>query len=596
MTYRFPDVAGLKALHHDELPHLAEEIRTFLVNKVCRTGGHLGPNLGVVELTMALHRAFDSPKDWIIFDTGHQAYVHKILTGRAAEFDSLRQTDGLSGYPRAAESVHDHVENSHASTALSYADGLAKSCRLRGDTDRHVVAVIGDGAMTGGLAWEGLNNLGASGDPVVVVLNDNGRSYDPTVGGLAQHLAALRCGGAGTNNLFQLMGLSYLGPVDGHDVVAVEGALREATARRSPVVVHCVTEKGRGYQHAEDDEADRMHGVGVMDPVSGKAAPSSARSWTSLFGDVITEIGAQRDDLVAITAAMLRPVGLEGFAAQFPDRVFDVGIAEQHAVASAAGLAMGGRHPVVCLYATFLNRAFDQTLMDAALHQLPVTFVLDRSGITGPDGPSHHGVWDMALLGHVPGMRIAAPRDADQLSALLREAVEVSDGPTAVRFPKANVGPSIPALQQMDGLDILHRSSRLPLDILIIAAGVTAPAALEAATLVEQQGCGVTVVDPRWVLPINPTLVHLAARHRLVLTVEDGVRNGGLGTALSQALADAGISIPTVNLGVPESFQAHGSREAILASCGLDGMSIAQMALSSLPEAVGNGLSSAEVA
>ncbi|RSN39723.1 1-deoxy-D-xylulose-5-phosphate synthase [Amycolatopsis sp. WAC 04197] len=593
MSRSFPGLSELKELDHDRLTGLAEEIRTFLIHEVSRTGGHLGPNLGVVELTLAVHRVFDSPRDKIVFDTGHQAYVHKILTGRAVEFGTLRKAGGIAGYPQHSESVHDVVENSHASTALSYVDGLAKSFRLRGEHDRTAVAVVGDGALTGGLAWEALNNLGVSGSPVVVVLNDNGRSYAPTVGGFAGHLATLRGGENEENNLFELIGFDYLGPVDGHDVAEVEAALRLAATRRKPVVVHCVTEKGHGYAHAENDEADRMHAVGAIDPLSGVAKPGSGRSWTSLFGDVIAEIGAEHEEVVVMTAAMLLPVGLGRFAREFPDRVLDVGIAEQHAVTSAAGLAMGGIHPVVCVYATFFNRAFDQALMDVALHGLPVTFVLDRAGVTGPDGPSHHGMWDLALLGRIPGMRVAAPRDADQLSLLLREAVAVSTGPTAVRFPKAAAGPPIPAMQRMDGVDLLHRSSAMPLDVLIVAAGTTASAALEAAELLELRGHGVTVMDPRWILPVNPALVHFAARHRLVVTVEDGVRGGGMGSALKEAVSDAGVGTPVMNLGLPKTFLAHGDRGAILRACGLDGPSIARAALGAIPSLAGDEPSSA---
>jgi 1-deoxy-D-xylulose-5-phosphate synthase len=580
MTNGLTDIAALKALPHSALPGIAREIRRFLVREVCRTGGHLGPNLGVVELTMALHRVCDSPRDRIIFDTGHQAYVHKLLTGRSADFATLRQAGGLAGYPQRSESQHDHVENSHASTALSYADGLARANKLSGEHDRATVVVVGDGALTGGLAWEALNNLGQRQEPVVVVLNDNARSYAPTVGGLARHLAALRSGGSANDNLFQLLGLRYLGPVDGHDTAAVERALRRAVALKQPTVVHCVTEKGRGYLPAESDEADRMHGIGVLDPETGTASPTR-QSWTSKFAEEMARLGEERDDLVCITAAMLRPVGLDAFADLFPDRVVDVGIAEQHAVTSAAGLAMGGQHPVVCLYATFFNRAFDQALMDVALHQLPVTFVLDRAGITGPDGPSHHGMWDLALLGTVPGMRVAAPRDATQLAEQLREAVAVSDGPTAVRFPKAGVGQEVSALSRMDGMDVLYRAARKPLDVLIVTAGVMATAAVEAAKSLERQGYGTTVVDPRWVLPVNPALVGLAARHRFVVTVEDGVRSGGMGTALAQACTH--LPARVLNLGVPLSFVPHGERDMILADCGLDASSIADAVLAAMP-------------
>jgi 1-deoxy-D-xylulose-5-phosphate synthase len=573
------DPARLKELHRDQLPALASEIRQFLVDKVCRAGGHLGPNLGVVELTIALHRVFDSPTDRVVFDTGHQSYVHKILTGRHADFDTLRAAGGLAGYPQRKESEHDHVENSHASTALSYADGLAKAHRLLGERHRRVVAVIGDGALTGGMAWEAMNNLGRGGGRVVVVLNDNGRSYDPTIGGLAKHLTALREGGHHGRNLFVDIGFAYIGPVDGHDIAAVEAAYRDAAAHHSPVVVHCVTEKGRGYSPAETDEADRMHGIGVLDPTSGQPATSSSPTWTGSFGDELAKIGATHPEVVALTAAMLRPVGLHRFAQQFPDRVFDVGIAEQHATTSAAGLAMGGLHPVVCLYATFLGRAVDQVMMDVALHRLPVTFVLDRAGITGPDGPSHHGMWDLALLGAVPGMRVAAPRDTAQLTELLREAVSTTDGPTALRFPKASTGPEIPALNRMDGIDILYRSRSQPLDVLLVSAGTLAAPAISAAEALSADDIGVTVVDPRWLLPVNKTLVHLASRHRVVLTVEDGIRAGGVGAALAQACVDAKVGATVHNLGLPRRFLDHGNRSTILAEHGLTAESIAAAAL-----------------
>ncbi|GGS80031.1 1-deoxy-D-xylulose-5-phosphate synthase [Streptomyces griseoviridis] len=568
----------LKELRPDRLPALADEIREFLVDKVCAAGGHLGPNLGVVELTIALHRVFDSPVDRIVFDTGHQSYVHKVLTGRQAAFDTLRAEGGLSGYPMRAESPHDHVENSHASTALSYADGLAKAHRLRGEEHRRVIAVIGDGALTGGMAWEALNNLGRGGRPVIVVLNDNGRSYDPTVGGLADHLTALRGAGEPGPNLFETLGLAYLGPVDGHDIAAVEEALRDAARLGRPVVVHCVTEKGRGYAHAEEDEADRMHGIGVLDPATGRSRTASSPGWTAAFGAELERIAAERPEVVALTAAMLRPVGLHGFAERFPERVFDVGIAEQHAVTSAAGLAMGGLHPVVCLYATFLNRAVDQIMMDVALHNLPVTFVLDRAGVTGPDGASHHGMWDLALLGTVPGMRVAAPRDTARLAELLGEALSVQDGPTALRFPKGGAGPEIPALTRMEGVDILHRTRSRPLDVLLVSTGVLAGPALGAAELLAEEGVGVTVVDPRWVLPVAPALTHLASRHRLTLCLEDGIRAGGVGTALAQACADARVPGPVHALGLRREFLSHGERPAILADHGLTARSVADSA------------------
>ncbi|MES4833178.1 1-deoxy-D-xylulose-5-phosphate synthase, partial [Streptomyces anthocyanicus] len=452
----------LKALSEAELGELSDEIRDFLVHAVARTGGHLGPNLGVVELTVALHRVFESPDDRILWDTGHQSYVHKLLTGRQ-DFSKLRSKGGLSGYPSREESAHDVIENSHASTVLGWADGLAKARQVQGERS-HVVAVIGDGALTGGMAWEALNNIAAARDrPLIIVVNDNERSYAPTIGGLANHLATLRTTdgyeralawgkdvlqrtpvvghtvyealhGAkkgfkdafAPQGLFEDLGLKYLGPIDGHDIGAVESALRRAKRFHGPVLVHCLTEKGRGYEPALRDEEDHFHTVGVMDPLTCEPlGPAGGPSWTSVFGEEIVRIGEERADVVAITAAMLHPVGLAPFAERFPDRVWDVGIAEQHAAVSAAGLATGGLHPVVAVYATFLNRAFDQLLMDVALHRCGVTFVLDRAGVTGVDGASHNGMWDMSVLQVVPGLRIAAPRDADQLRAQLREAVAV---------------------------------------------------------------------------------------------------------------------------------------------------------------------------
>ncbi|MGW1977679.1 1-deoxy-D-xylulose-5-phosphate synthase [Streptomyces sp. NPDC001889] len=593
-TTRFPLLAksgtpaALRAVPGEHMGELAVEIRAFLVEKVCATGGHLGPNLGMVELTIALHRVFDSPRDAIIFDIGHQAYVHKLLTGRLRDFDGLRQRAGLSGYPSRTESPHDLVENSHASTALAYADGLAKARALSSGADRAVVAVIGDGALTGGLAWEALNNLGAAPErPVVVVVNDNGRSYEPTTGALAVHLANLRGEADGARphgNVFTGLGFAYLGPVDGHDVTAVEEALRQARDLGRPVVVHTVTVKGKGYEPAEQDEADCLHAVGVVDPVTGRPGTPGGASWTSVFGGELATLAAERDDVVAITASMLRPTGLHPMRDKFPDRVFDVGIAEQQAVTSAAGLAMGGLHPVVAIYATFLNRAFDQVLMDVALHRLPVTFVLDRAGITGPDGPSHHGIWDLSMLSAVPGLRIAAPRDTVQLAEQLREAVAMNDGPTALRLPKATAGPPIPSLARMDGLDILHRTRSGPLDVLLVPAGPLASAALEAAALLEDQGLGVTVADPRWVLPVNAALPAHAARHRLVVTVEDALRTGGMGTALAQACQDMDIPTPVITLGLPTSFVPQGPRAALLTEAGLDGPGIVAAVLAAHPD------------
>ncbi|HEY2947492.1 MAG TPA: 1-deoxy-D-xylulose-5-phosphate synthase [Micromonosporaceae bacterium] len=567
--------ADLRALPESALPALAAEIRERLIESVLRTGGHLGPNLGIVELTIALHRVFDSPRDAIVWDTGHQAYVHKMLTGRAERLDGLRQGGGLSGYPSRAESEHDLIENSHASTALSYLDGLAKAFALGGHSDRAAVAVVGDGALTGGMCWEALNNIAAAPHrPVVIVLNDNGRSYAPTAGALARHLGELRAGA--DLSLFEQLGIHYLGPVDGHDTAAVEAALRKARDLATPTVVHCVTRKGFGHPPAEADEADRMHSIGPAAPAGG-ARP---RSWTEVFAAELVAIGAERPDVVALSAAMLGPTGLQAFADRYPERVFDVGIAEQHAVTSAAGLAMGGLHPVVCIYSTFLNRALDQVLMDVALHGLPVTFVLDRAGITGSDGPSHHGMWDLSLLGMVPGMRVAAPRDGNQLRLQLREAIDHVDGPSALRFPKADVGPELPAVGRLGSADVLCRADAA--DLLLIAAGATATPALAAAEELRRAGHAATVVDPRWLLPVDPALVAAAAGHEHVVTVEDNGEHGGYGDAFARAVRAAGATVPMRTLALPQRFLAHGSRGGILSGQGLDGPGIAAAVLGAL--------------
>ncbi|MSW44195.1 MAG: 1-deoxy-D-xylulose-5-phosphate synthase, partial [Actinobacteria bacterium] len=567
---RDPD--DVRALPIEQMPALAQEIRSFLVEKVSATGGHLGPNLGVVELTIALHRIFESPQDIMVWDTGHQAYVHKMLTGRIEEFDQLRQQGGLSGYPSRTESVHDVVENSHASTSLSYADGIAKAWEQRGLLGtQHVVAIIGDGGLTGGMAWEALNNIAGSDRQVVIVVNDNARSYSPTIGGLAHHLSTLRTTSnyerfmswgkqvlkstpvvgepiygtlhgmkkglkdiVAPQGMFEDLGLKYVGPVDGHDITELEHALGRAKEFDGPVIVHVITEKGRGYAPAEEDEADRFHGVGIIDPDTGKPLTAGGPSWTGAFADELVRIGHERRDVVAITAAMLGPTGLDRFAAAFPSRTYDVGIAEQHAVTSAAGLAFGGMHPVVALYATFLNRAFDQVLMDCALHRAGVTFVLDRAGVTGDDGASHNGMWDLSMLQIVPGLRMAAPRDEFTLREELREAVAVSDAPTVVRFPKGALGPDIPALRRLDALDVLAESGNG--DVLIVSVGAFATIALEVAEGLKAQGIGVTVVDPRWVKPLPAQLVDLASAARLVVVLEDGVRQGGVGSAVSQLL------------------------------------------------------------
>ncbi|MFI9818779.1 1-deoxy-D-xylulose-5-phosphate synthase [Saccharothrix variisporea] len=562
-------VAGpedLLCLSRAELLALAKDIRARLVATVPRTGGHLGPNLGVVELTIALHRVFRSPVDRVVFDTGHQAYVHKMLTGRAGLLSDLRSAGGLSGYPSRAESRHDLVENSHASTALSYAHGLAEAARLRGG-GRHVVAVVGDGALTGGMAWEALNNIAATAHPIVVVLNDNGRSYGATAGAVGRRLAELRVTRPEriTSNVFTELGLAYLGPVDGHDVEAVEDALRAAKSTGRPVVVHCLTRKGRGHPPAEADPVDRMHAV-------SPAGRSGGIGWTSVFGEHLRLLAAERPDLVCLTAAMLHPTGLAAVAQAFPGRVFDVGIAEQHALTCAAGMAMGGLRPVVAVYSTFLCRAVDQVLLDVALHRLPVTLVLDRAGVTGEDGPSHHGTWDLAVLRLVPGMRVAAPRDGTRLRGLLAEAVS-ADGPTALRFPKGRVASDVPAVRTCGGVDVLHESRRR--DVLLVAVGCLAADAVAAATALDHEGIGVTVADPRWVLPVDPAVVALAADHRRMVCVEDGVRSGGVGEAVAEAVRDAGLPTPVHVLGLPREFLPHGARTDILRAHGLDSAGIA---------------------
>lgn len=606
-----PSISGprdLDRLSGAELIELAAEIRAFLVENVARTGGHLGPNLGVVELTIALHRVFSSPDDPIIFDTGHQSYVHKLLTGRQ-DFSNLRSRGGLAGYPQRSESVHDVVESSHASSSLSWADGISRALTATGRSDRHVVAVVGDGALTGGMTWEALNNISDDNDRnLVIVVNDNGRSYAPTIGGMSRYLNRVRTAGVYremhrksdrlfrafgplgravfrgvrggthgflsrfTNNvaLYSNLDIKYLGPVDGHDVDALIETLQFAKDYGAPVIVHAITEKGRGYQPALDDVADQFHAVGRIDPKTGGAlSSSSGTSWTSVFSDALVEIGARDDKVIAMTAAMLRPTGLAAFAERFPDRVYDVGIAEQHAVASAAGLAFGGLHPVVAIYATFMNRAFDQVLMDVALHRSGVTFVLDRAGVTGPDGPSHHGVWDLAMLQMVPGIRIAAPRDAARLHEALAEAVAVEDAPTVIRYPKGDVPDTINAIERLsDGTDVLARGEEE--DVLIVAIGSFAEMAVDIAGRLRARGIGATVIDPRWAVPVQSSVVELAARHRLVITLEDGIRVGGIGTRVRQVLREAGIDTGVDELGLPDEFLEHASREQILEDAGLE--------------------------
>jgi 1-deoxy-D-xylulose-5-phosphate synthase len=598
----------LKGLSQDQLSVLASEIRDVLIETtVGLQTGHLGPNLGVVELTLAVHRVFDSPKDKVIFDTGHQAYVHKLVTGRYDRFHTLRQRGGLTGYPSQAESEHDLVENSHASTSLSYADGLAKAYKLRGEPDRTVVAIIGDGALTGGMAWEALNNIAAAKDSrLVLIVNDNGWSYQPTIGGLAEHLASIRVSQRYENVLdyikttlsrtplvgvplygalhgakkglkdflqpqvmFEDLGIKYVGPIDGHDERLLEHALLRARDFGGPVIVHVITKKGFGYPDAEQNEVDCLHQV----PSAG-AQPGS---WSRVFGDEMVAIGARRPDVVAITAAMLHPTGLAQFAAAYPDRVYDVGIAEQHAITSAAGLAMGGLHPVVAIYSTFLNRAFDQTLMDVALHKLPVTLVLDRAGVTGPDGASHHGMWDGSLMQIVPGMRIAAPRDGARVAELLNEAVGVSDGPTVVRFPRGKTGGEVEAVARLGAMDVLREPAEgLGPDVLLLGAGPMALAGLDVADRLADHGIGVTVVDPRWTKPVDPAAAGAARRHRLVVTIEDNGIVGGFGDAVGRLLREHDVDVPVKCFGLPQAFLAHGTREEVLAEAGLTPQHVAR--------------------
>ena len=590
----------LRDLSHEELTALAADIREFLIEKVSRTGGHLGPNLGVVELTIAIHRVFQSPRDIVLFDTGHQSYVHKILTGRADQFDLLRQRDGISGYPNRRESDHDVIENSHASTALSWADGVSRGFALTGQPDRHVVAVVGDGALTGGMSWEALNNLSPESDRnLVIVVNDNERSYSPTIGGLATYLTTLRASKEyelilsrgkrmlhntpfvgkyiyGTlhgikkgmkdmlapQGMFEDLGFKYLGPIDGHDIEAMEKTLHMAKEFGSPVIVHAITEKGRGYKPALDDMAEKFHAVGIVDPVTGKPLKASAPSWTNVFSEEITQIGRENPQVVAITAAMLGPTGLDKFAQSFPDRTIDVGIAEQHAVTSAAGLAYAGVHPVIAIYSTFLNRAFDQLLLDVALHNAGVTFVLDRAGITGDDGPSHHGIWDLALTGIVPHMHVGAPRDGARLKELLRQCIAIDNAPSMIRFPKGAIPADIAALDRVDGIDVLHRGDTN--QVLVISIGSMASMALEVAQLAHQQSIEVTVIDPLWVKPISSNVTAMCAKYSTVVVMEDGIKHAGIASTISESLREAGSECIVHSIGVPLEFIEHSKRNEIL--------------------------------
>lgn len=604
----------LDGLSPDELLVLAQDVRDFLISEVAKSGGHLGPNLGVVELTIALHRVFESPHDPIIWDTGHQSYVHKLLTGRQ-DFSQLRQKGGLAGYPQRSESEHDIVESSHASSSLSWAEGISRAFQMTGQENRFVVAVVGDGALTGGMTWEALNNISHDNDRnLILVVNDNGRSYAPTIGGMARFLGNVRArapyrafksttegllglfgspgralyrgirGGtrgfltrfSNNDHLYSNLDMKYLGPIDGHNIEDLERTLRQAKARKAPVIVHVITEKGKGYAPAVNDEADQFHAVGQIDPATGKnRGASETASWTEIFSDELLTLAGENDRIVGITAAMLRPTGLHAMANAYPERVIDVGIAEQHAVTSAAGLAYGGMHPVVAVYATFINRAFDQVLMDVALHKAGVTFVLDRAGVTGPDGPSHHGMWDLSILQVVPHIRLAAPRDAKRLREELREAVAVTDAPTVLRFPKGSVSVELEAVRRTeDGVDVLVEAPHK--DVLLVAVGPMAHLAMEVKERLAQQGIGATVVDPRWVVPVAASIISMARDHRIVVSIEDGVRVGGVGTRIRQELRAAGVDTAVDEIGLPDEFLDHASRNEILAEVGLTAQSIAR--------------------
>ena len=608
--------ADVKRLNDGEVAQLASEIRSFLIEQVSKSGGHLGPNLGVVELTIAIHRTFDSPKDVVVFDTGHQSYVHKLLTGRIAGFDKLRQRGGLAGYPNRSESEHDVVENSHASTALSWSDGIAKGFSLTGQKDRVVVCVVGDGALTGGMSWEALNNISTSkNERLVIIVNDNERSYSPTIGGLATYLSTLRATsgyekfldwGKGVlertpvvghpiyetlhgvkkgikdivapQGMFEDLGLKYLGPIDGHDVLAMENSLKIAKEFGQPVLVHVITEKGRGHAPAVNDEAEKFHAVGVVDAETGQPLSKGGKSWTSVFSDELVKIGAERSDVVAITAAMMGPTGLDKFEKAYPDRTFDVGIAEQHATTAAAGMAFAGLHPVVAVYSTFLNRAFDQLLLDVALHKAGVTFVLDRAGVTGDDGPSHNGMWDLALTGIVPTLHVAAPRDGQRLKETLREALDISDAPSLIRFPKGAINPDIPAFERRDGIDVLYRGESA--DVLLVSIGAFASIAVESAAQAYREGVGVTVIDPRWVKPLPKALITMAQRYKNVVVLEDGIKHGGIASTISELFREEQLNIPVHSIGLPLTFLEHAKRAQILEDLGITVQNITRLLVS----------------
>lgn len=629
---RLKSPSDLARMSVEELNQLSGEIREFLIEKVSKSGGHLGPNLGVVELTIAIHRIFHSPHDVVLFDTGHQSYVHKILTGRAPGFEKLRQRGGVSGYPNRSESDHDVVENSHASTALSWADGIARGFMVQGIEDRYVVAVVGDGALTGGMSWEALNNIAASdGLRIVIVINDNERSYSPTIGGVATYLSTLRATkgyekfldwGKGVlertpvvghpiyetlhgfkkglkdivapQGMFEDLGLKYLGPVDGHDIEALEKALIQAKKFEGPVLVHAITEKGRGHAPALKDEAEKFHAVGVVDPETGEPLSKSGRTWTNVFSDALVEVGRQRSDVVALTAAMLGPTGLDRFQEEFPERTFDVGIAEQHATTSAAGMAFAGLHPVVAVYSTFLNRAFDQLLLDVGLHKAGVTFILDRAGVTGDDGPSHHGIWDLALTGIVPNLHVAAPRDGKRLEELLTEAINISDAPSLLRFPKGGDGADLPAFEQKNGMDILYRGESP--DILLVSVGAMAHLSVEAAAGAYREGVGVTVVDPRWVKPLPiDSLARMASRYSHCVVIEDGITHAGIASTLSEEFRRRDISIPIHSIGVPLTYIEHSKRGEILSDIGMSSQNITRQLVTWMSGGIKQGVTQLRV-
>ncbi len=610
----------LKKLSDDKVEELAAEIRQFLIDKVSVTGGHLGPNLGVVELTIALHRVFDSPRDPIVFDTSHQSYVHKILTGRADQFDTLRQKDGLSGYTDRGESEHDWTESSHASAAISVIDGLSKAFCIKGESRRNAVAVVGDGALTGGMCWEALNNISADKERnAVIVVNDNGRSYSPTIGGLSENLSRIRTqhgydelmehgkktlkslGWVGNRTfdalravkegvkssilpteMFPELGMKYIGPINGHDLDALDHALSYARDYEGPIIVHVVTEKGHGFAPAVNEPQDQMHSTGAIDPVTGVPKGKSQPGWTAVFSEELIEAAKKRDDIVAITAAMAGPTGLIPFAEQFPNRFFDVGIAEQHAMASASGLALGGLHPVVAIYSTFLNRAFDQLLMDIALLKQPVTIVLDRAGVTGSDGASHNGVWDMSLTTIIPGIHVAAPRDGQRLRELFQESLEIKSGPSVVRFPKGNLLEDMDAVATTeDGVDIIFESEQERFadaeakKVLVISIGAMAARSLGAAQILEDKGMAVTVVDPRWLCPVAPSLIEMADEHDIVVVAEDGMMRAGVGSLFDEAFSAAEVDTPLRRVAFPSIFPKHGSRGEVLEEVGMDADGIA---------------------